>query len=524
MLERVLHYYPFGNSIIFDTKLKRGIIQDFGIFNLNTAKILKSQLQGSKMEFSIVILAAGAGSRMHSPKPKVLHTICGIPMIDRILYQALQVSDDIHIVLYHHKEKITQHLYDNFAPYFEQDSAKTISLHTQDHKQFPGTGGALLDSTKHIFALKHKRVVVLNGDTPMISAASITRLANVPAPIAVSVLELENPYGYGRILFKHPHNLDNKNFTTFFEESKELFKTGSQVSDSANFLQIERIIEQKDCSEQECAIKIVNAGIYAFDKEVLDSILPQVTNNNAQQEYYLTDVITISAKNNTLIAPFWGNKSEFIGINSKYELAYVESKRLEYLRKQAMEQGVIMHLPETIYIEEDVEFVGECEIENNVRICGKSKIIHSHIRSGSVIEESIIDSSDIGPMAHIRPKSHIIKTHIGNFVETKNAFMEGVKAGHLSYLGDCDIGQGSNIGAGVITCNYDGKQKHKTTIGKNVFVGSDSQLVAPVCIESDTLIAAGSTITTRVRSGDLAISRIKQENRPQFYYRFFQKS
>ena len=449
------------------------------------------------MKFSVVILAAGVGSRMKSHKPKVLHRICGKSMIVRITEAALQVSDDVHIVLYHQKEVIEAHLCEYFG-----DKLESISLHTQDCQNFPGTGGALMEPSGKLIDLAHDRLVVLNGDMPLISPESIATIAHTQAPIVVSTITLENPSGYGRV----------------------------QVDSSG---QITQIIEEKDCDESQKSITLVNAGIYGFDRELLERSLPRLSNDNAQQEYYLTDIIALnaaldstsllksSAPNRIAIAPFYGNAREFMGVNSKSELAQAESIRLQELRQRAMDQGVIMRLPESIYLEEWVEFDGECEIENNVRICGKSVIKHSHIKAGSVVEDSVIEHSDIGPMAHIRPKSHISHTHIGNFVETKAAHLEGVKAGHLSYLGDCEIGAGSNVGAGVITCNYDGKGKHRTIIGQNVFIGSDCQLIAPVEIESNAMIGAGSTITTNVKSGELALSRTKQSNIAGFFHRFF---
>jgi len=183
-----------------------------------------------------------------------------------------------------------------------------------------------------------------------------------------------------------------------------------------------------------------------------------------------------------------------------------------------------MQLPDTIYIEESVVFEGESIVENNCRITGNSKIINSHIKAGSVVEDSVMQNSDCGPMAHLRPLSHITDTHIGNFVETKKATLQGVKAGHLSYIGDAEIESGTNIGAGTITCNYDGKNKFQTIIGKNVFIGSDSQLVAPVTIADDVMIAAGTTVTKDAHSGELVLSRTPQKSIKNFFYKFFRKN
>jgi len=194
------------------------------------------------------------------------------------------------------------------------------------------------------------------------------------------------------------------------------------------------------------------------------------------------------------------------------------------IRAQWMNAGITMQLPETIYIEEGVVFEGECLVENGCRITGASLIADSHIKAHSVVEDSVIKDSDIGPMAHIRPKSEIVGTHIGNFVEVKKSTLNGVKAGHLSYIGDARVDTGTNIGAGVITCNYDGKKKYETIIGKNVFVGSDSQLVAPVVIEDDVMIGAGTTVTAKkIESGVLVVTRAPMKTVKDFFYSFFGK-
>ncbi len=409
-------------------------------------------------------------------------------MIDLILDSALKASDDVHVILYHQKDIIQHHITEIFG-------TRQITIHTQDHQKYPGTGGALLDSSGTMIETKHQRVVILNGDMPLIQSQTIQAIANIDAKAVLSIIQMPNPQGYGRVIFA-----------------------------DSNQESIAKVIEQKDCSTKELQINIVNAGIYAFDVGILAKNLPLLQNNNAQKEFYLTDIIGLCVESGIRIAPFYGDKDEFIGVNSKNELALAQDIKLKLLRDKAMASGVIMHIPQSIYIEEDVEFEGECEIENGVRICGKSKIVDSVIKAHSVIKESVIISSDIGPMAHIRPKSHIQNTHIGNFVETKAATLSGVKAGHLSYLGDCEIQNGSNVGAGVITCNYDGKQKHKTFIGENVFIGSDTQLVAPVIVQSNSIIAAGSTITSDVPSGSLAISRTKQQNKAGFFSRFFAKN
>ena len=188
-----------------------------------------------------------------------------------------------------------------------------------------------------------------------------------------------------------------------------------------------------------------------------------------------------------------------------------------------MQAGVIMRMPDTIYIDFSVKIEGESILENNVTLLGDTSIINSHIKTSSVVEDSILINSDIGPMARIRPNSLLSHTHIGNFVEVKKSTLKGVKAGHLSYLGDSTIDEGSNIGAGTITCNYDGINKYKTIIGKNVFVGSNSQLLAPIILEDDTIIAAGSVVSSDVKTGELFISRAKGRSIKGFFYKFFGK-
>jgi len=280
----------------------------------------------------------------------------------------------------------------------------------------------------------------------------------------MSIFDLENPDGYGRVKI-----VDN---------------------------QVEYIVEQKDANDEELKITHVNAGIYAFGKNILEKYIPLLDNNNAQKEYYLTDVIAMAKNDGLKIKPLLVDEEHFKGINSKKDLADSEVIMQNRIKARWMNEGIVMQLPDTIYIESDVEFEGECIVENGVRITGDTKIINSHIKAHSVVEDSIVQNSDVGPMAHLRPLSNLTDTHIGNFVEVKKSTLKGVKAGHLSYLGDSEIDEGTNIGAGTITCNYDGIKKYKTIIGKNVFIGSDTQLVAPVTIEDDVMVAAGTTLTS----------------------------
>ncbi|WP_157351390.1 bifunctional UDP-N-acetylglucosamine diphosphorylase/glucosamine-1-phosphate N-acetyltransferase GlmU [Aliarcobacter butzleri] len=423
---------------------------------------------------SIIILAAGAGTRMKSDTPKVLHKISGKPMLYYSIKEALKLSDDITVVLYHQFEKVKAEIEKYFS---------NINFVIQDHKNYPGTGGAVMGITP-----KYEKVLVLNGDMPLIQASELEKF-DIDATIVMSVLELESADGYGRVI------IENGN--------------------------VKKIVEQKDASEDELKITTANAGIYQFETKFLLQNLPKLDNNNAQKEYYITDLVEMAISQGKVLKPLVVNEENFKGVNSKVELADAEVIHQNRIKKEFMKAGVIMRLPDTIYIEEGVEIEGESIIENGVSLLGNAKIINSHIKTNSVVEDSIVKDSDVGPMGRVRPGSELTNTHIGNFVETKKAKLMGVKAGHLSYLGDCSIDEGTNIGCGTITCNYDGVNKHQTIIGKNVFVGSDTQFVAPVNIEDDVLIGAGSTVTGNVKKGELYLTRAKAKTIDGFFYKHF---
>ncbi len=429
------------------------------------------------MSLSVVILAAGKGTRMKSQKPKVLHTISGKPMLFHIIDEASKLSDDITVVLSHQYDLVKSEIENTYS---------NIKIHKQDTQNYPGTGGALKG-----LQLSSKRALILNGDMPLITKESLEELASSSAPIAMTILNLEDPNGYGRVVIKDGL--------------------------------VEEIVEQKDCTKEQLAIQSVNAGVYAIDTEILNRFIPQIDNNNAQKEYYLTDIIKMAKESNLNIEPIVVDAKDYMGVNSKLDLANAEAIMQERIKNRLMLEGIIMRNPQSIYIDCRAQFSGETILENGVTIEGACEIENSHIKAYSVIEESKVTNSSIGPMAHIRPKSTIKDSHIGNFVEVKKSTLNNVKAGHLSYLGDSTIESGTNIGAGVITCNYDGKAKYQTKIGKNVFIGSDSQLVAPVTIEDNTMVAAGTTVTENVPSGALAISRVKQKIVHSFFHKFFKK-
>lgn len=434
----------------------------------------------NKNSLSIVILAAGKGTRMKSATPKVLHKICGREMLYYSIKESLKLSDDVCVVLGFEAELIQNKMQKYFGG--------KIRFLIQDLIDFPGTGGALKNYTP-----KYEKVLVLNGDMPLVQANELEKFSTKEAKIVMSVLDLPNTNGYGRVVIE-------KN-------------------------QVQEIIEEKDASPEILALSTLNAGVYCFAKEILEYYVPRLDNRNAQKEYYLTDIILLARQDSICIKPLFVDIEGFKGVNNKLDLAKAEEILCHRIKQSLMQKGVTMCLPDSIYIEEGVEFVGECVVENGVRICGDSQIIHSHIKAHSVIESSLVESSDIGPLAHLRPQSVVRNTHIGNFVEVKKSQLESVKAGHLSYIGDSRIGSGTNIGAGFITCNYDGKNKYETIIGKNVFIGSDSQVVAPVVIEDDCLVGAGSTIRRNLKKGELFVTRGEEVVKEGFFYKFFnQKS
>ena len=427
------------------------------------------------MSISVVILAAGQGTRMKSTTPKVLHEISGKSMLFHAIDAAQKISDDITIVLYHQAARIQEEIEAHYSG---------IHFHMQDAVQFPGTGGAM-----KCVKVSHSKALILNGDMPLVTMNALESLMQGDADINMSVIELDNPSGYGRVVISQGN--------------------------------VAEIVEEKDCIPAQKEIQTVNAGVYCVKKELLESYIPALSNENAQKEYYLTDIIKMAVDEGKIVHPVIVEEEEFKGVNSKLDLAHAEEILQRRIKTEWMKAGVSMRLAETIYIDSRATFEGECVLENGVSIQGASHIIDSHIKTHSVIEDAHIENSDVGPMGRIRPNTKLVNTHIGNFVEVKKSILTGVKAGHLAYIGDASIDEGSNIGAGVITCNYDGKHKYQTKIGKNVFVGSDTQLVAPVTIEDDVMIAAGSTINKNVAQGELAISRAPMKTIKNFFYKFF---
>ena len=442
------------------------------------------------MKLKTLILAAGKGTRMKSELPKVIHEVNGIPMISKIIkvLEVLKPEENI-LILGHKKEEVLKVVGED-ADYVVQ----TEQL---------GTGHAVLQAKDKLKDYDGD-VMVLCGDTPLLREETLKELykfhRDTDSVTTILTSIYDNPFGYGRIV-------------------KE------------NGL-VKAIVEEKEADAEIKKIKEVNAGVYCFKGRELFDALSKITNNNEKGEYYLTDVIGIQVGEGKKVQSFVLNDNiEILGVNSKVELAQASKVLRDRKNIDLMEKGAILIDPSAVYAEEDVVvgrdtviypgaiLQGKTVIGENCQILGTTRIIDSTLGNdikveSSVIEESILAVSytHLRAFAHLRPKSHLKeKVHVGNFVEVKKSTLEkGVKAGHLTYLGDAQIGEDTNIGAGTITCNYDGKNKFKTVIGKNSFIGSDSMLVAPVIIGENALVGAGSVITKDVPDNSLAVSRSKQ--------------
>jgi len=444
---------------------------------------------------SVVILAAGFGTRMKSRTTKVLHRAGGLSLIEHVVRTALTIApaERIVAVVGHQAERVSEAL----APYGVRTALQEVPRGT-GHALQCARGAAPADGA----------LAVLYGDAPLLSEATLARLvmqhASGKAAATVLTAELDDPAAYGRII---------------------------RGADGG----VEAIVEYKAATEAQRAIREINSGIYCFDAALLWRHIDGITTNNPAGEFYLTDMVEIlRAHGHRVDGQIIADFSELLGINTKVELAEVD--RIFRARKttQLMLDGVTIERPETVSIDVDVTIGADTIIEPNSRILGRTTIgENAVIGAGSVIGNSVIadgvilqpycviddsrigEAAHIGPFARLRLKNRVgAHVHIGNFVELKNTAMgDGAKANHLTYLGDSTIGSKSNIGAGTITCNYDGKKKHPTTIGAGVFVGSNSTLVAPVTLEEGSYIAAGSVITDQVPGGALAIARGRQTNK-----------
>jgi bifunctional UDP-N-acetylglucosamine pyrophosphorylase/glucosamine-1-phosphate N-acetyltransferase len=446
------------------------------------------------MRPTVVVLAAGLGTRMRSRLSKALHPLAGKPLILHVLDAVMQIGPGkIIVVLGHQAERV-------------QEAMSGYAVEVVHQAEQLGTGHAVRQAAANIEAADGP-VVVLCADTPLLTAGTLISLieahSRARAGVTVMTARVEDPTGYGRVVRG---------------------RSG-----------VQRIVEEKDATAAQKKICEVNTGIYCFEKRFLLTALGGIKNKNAQGEYYLPDTIGLARKKNLKVGAVpCEDPDEAMGINSRFDLSQAEMVLQARTNLRWMLEGVTLHDPASVFIGADVVIGRDTLVYPNVRLEGKttvgegcvlypgSRITDSTLGSGvtikdsCVIEESkIADTASVGPFAHLRPGTVLgAGSRIGNFVEVKKSVIgEGSKANHLSYLGDAIIGTDVNIGAGVITCNYDGFKKHQTVIEDGVFVGSDAQLVAPVRIGKDALVAAGATITRDVPAEALALSRVPQENR-----------
>lgn len=443
------------------------------------------------MTTDIVILAAGQGSRMKSSLPKVLHAVGGKPMVKHVIDQARQIPDtQMHVVIGHGADQLRAAL-----------STEQLNFAVQAEQL--GTGHAVAQA---LTALAHNGVtLVLYGDVPLTQTATMQALVDsaTEGQLGLLTVHLANPTGYGRIIRNSAGN-------------------------------VVAIVEQKDATPEQLAVTEVNTGIMAVPTALLREWLPKLSSNNAQGEYYLTDIIAMAAEQGiTIAAQHPSSEQEVQGVNNRVQLAELERWFQRQQAEQLMLNGATLADPARVDVRGHVEVAGDVIIDVNVVFegqvtLGKGVVIepncvirnsiigeNTRIRANSHIDDArIANSCDVGPYARVRPGTVLAnQAKIGNFVETKKATIgEGSKVNHLSYIGDAVIGQQVNVGAGTITCNYDGVNKSLTEIGDGAFIGSNTSLVAPVKVGAGATVGAGSTITKAVDDSQLAVARGKQVN------------
>jgi bifunctional UDP-N-acetylglucosamine pyrophosphorylase/glucosamine-1-phosphate N-acetyltransferase len=441
----------------------------------------------------VIILAAGLGMRMKSATVKVLHRAAGRPILDYVLDLAAEVSDQQPVVVVGHQREAVQKTIGNRARLAVQE-------------QQLGTGHAVLQAAPLLESAKGRRILILSGDVPLTRPETLRKLLEQHEregnALTLLTMKLDDPAMYGRIV---------------------------RDRDGA----VQKIVEAKDASPEEKKINEVNGGIYVFNAEDLFNNLRNLSTDNAQGEYYLTDLLASLRKAGKRAgALVVEDSAEALGVNSRAELATVESIIQRRVVEKLMSDGVTFRNPSTVVIDSTVTIgadtvvypfvtlegmtqIGEgCVVDPGVHLVNTKVGDDVHLKTGTVAEGATIeDQVSVGPYAHLRPGTHLGRhVKVGNFVETKKAvFGEGTKASHLSYIGDAEIGKNVNIGAGTITCNYDGVQKHMTVLEDGVFIGSDSQLVAPVRVGKGAYVGAGSTITKDVPPDALALSRTPQK-------------
>ena len=443
--------------------------------------------------FTSVILAAGMGTRMKSKMPKVLHKVCGKPLSKWVIDASKAAGADKVCAVVGHKAETVKEVLGDVCEFALQAEQK-------------GTGHAVMQAIDVIKNSKGE-VVILNGDTPLITAETINKAIeyhkNNGNQATVITAILDDATGYGRIV------RDND---------------GSVL----------KSVEQKDASEEEKKINEVNSGMYVFDAQSLVYALDKITPNNAQGEYYLTDTLEILLSAGKKIGGYAiSDNDEIRGINDRVQLNEAENIMQKRINEYHMRNGVTMRNPESVYIEDGVEIGNDTEICQNVTIKSGTKIgsdcvigsgsmldravIHDgvDVLSSVILESEVDEGTHVGPFAYIRPNCHVGKeVKVGDFVELKNSNIDdGTKISHLTYIGDSDVGKRVNFGCGTVTCNYDGKKKYRTTIGDDCFVGCNTNFVSPINVGDGVYIAAGSTITEDIPENSLSIARARQVNK-----------
>ena len=438
-----------------------------------------------------LILAAGQGKRIKSDIPKVLHKVCGKEMVNHVIDNMRKACiQDVNVIVGKGAELVK-----------EGTKSRCVSYSLQEEQL--GTGHAV-KCAKSFLEGKDGVVAIFAGDAPLTKVETINKLMNehIDKKNSATLLSaiVEDPTGYGRII-----------------------RDGDEVI---------KIVEHKDCSEEELKVNEMNAAMYCFDIQDLLASLDELSNDNNQGEYYLTDVIGILKNKGKRVGAVVTDYEDTIGVNSRAQLAEAEEILRNRINRKHLDSGVTLIDPKTTYIGVDVKIgkdtiiypnnilEGNTEIEEGCTLLQNNRIKDSHIESGVEIQSSVIldskvgENTTVGPFAYIRPESSIGKgVRIGDFVEIKKSTIgDGTKVSHLTYIGDAEVGGSCNFGCGTVVVNYDGKDKHKTIIGNHSFIGCNTNLVSPVEVEDNTYIAAGSTITNKVREGDLAIARAKQTN------------
>ena len=436
------------------------------------------------MAVALVVLAAGKGTRMNSDLPKVLHKVGAAPLLAHALYSGQALEPEEIVVVAGHGADLVQKAMAKI-----DERAKIVLQEEQ-----LGTAHAVLQAMPALEGFEG-RVIVLYGDTPFIRAETLEAMVAAPADVVVLGFEAQDPGRYGRLI--------------------------------AHGDALERIVEFKDADEAVRAVTLCNSGVICADAASLREILPQIGNDNAAGEYYLTDLIALARAQGLSAQVVTCDEAETLGINSRAELAAAEGLFQARMRAEAAENGVTLTAPDTVFFALDTYIGRDTVIGPNV-VFGPAVTIESgaEIMAFCHLEGCHISrGATVGPFARLRPGAELAEdVHVGNFVEIKNAILdEGVKVGHLTYLGDADIGKSTNIGAGTVTCNYDGVMKHRTVIGEGAFIGSDTMLVAPVTVGAGALTGSGSVITADVPAGAVALGRAAQVTKLGLAAKLFEK-